>query len=99
MEIKKTKNFTELGWKTTATLAQNEYSIDSAVAIGQRIEIIGRYFVGRECDENCKTMQFMMFGVVIVDVNIKIRNGTLTAINCIVYDLEGPIKITPKLVY
>jgi len=41
-KIKKTKYFTELGWKTTATLVQERYSIEEAVRIGERIEAIGQ---------------------------------------------------------
>lgn len=96
-KIKKTKNFTELGWKTTATLAQEGYSIEVAVRIGKRIEAIGQLFVGEEYDNNYQIIRFDAPYDVIVDIGVKFKNGTMTAVNCTVIDYEKPVVIFPSL--
>lgn len=98
-KIKKTKNFTELGWKTTATLAQEGYSIEVAVRIGKRIEAIGQLFVGREYNNEYKTIAFLVYCVINVEIDIKFKNGTMTAKCCRVFDGENATTITPSLAY
>ncbi len=98
-EIKKTKNFTELGWKTTATLAQEGYSIEVAVRIGKQIEAIGQLFVGREYNNEYKTIIFLVCCVINVEIDIKFKNGTMTAKCCRVFDCEKATMITPSLAY
>lgn len=94
-KIKKTKYFTELGWKTTATLVQERYSIEEAVLIGKRIENIGQLYVGQEYDDNYQTIRFIAPYDVIVDIGVKFKNGTMTAVNCTVIDYEKPVVIFP----
>ena len=98
-KIKKTKNFTELGWKTTATLVQERYSIEEAVLIGKRIENIGQLFVGEEYDDNYTIIRFDAPYDVIVDIRVKFKNGTMTAKSCRVFDGEKATTITPALAY
>lgn len=95
-KIKKTKYFTELGWKTTATLVQERYSIKEAVLIGKRIENIGQLFVGEEYN-NYQIIRFDAPYDVIVDIGVKFKNGTMTAVNCTVMDYEKPVVIFPSL--
>lgn len=99
MEIKAAEKFTELAWKTTATLAQEGYSIEEAVCIGRRIEAIGQQFVGREYNDEYKTIQFLAYCVIIVDIDIKFKNGTMTAKCCRVFDREKATTIFPSLAY
>nr|DAG78414.1 MAG TPA: hypothetical protein [Caudoviricetes sp.] len=99
MEIKETENFTDLAFKTTATLAQDGYSIEEAVRIGRRIEAIGQQFIGREYNNDYKTIQFLVYCVITVDIDIKFKNGTLTAKCCRVFDRKKGITITPFLAY
>lgn len=99
MEIKTTENFTDLAFKTTATLAQERHSIEAAARIGERIEAVGQLFVGREYNNDYKSIQFIMFGVITVDIDVKFKNGTLTAKCCRVFDREKGITITPFLAY
>ncbi len=99
MEIKKTEEFTELAYKTTATLAQEGYSIETAVCIGRRIEAIGQQFVGREYNDEYKTIQFLAYCVITVDIDIKFKNGTMTAKCCRVFDRQNVITIYPSLAY
>ena len=96
-KIKKTKYFTELGWKTTATLAQERYSIEEAVRIGKRIEAIGQLFVGQEYDGKYQIIRFDAPYDVIVAIRVKFKNGTMTAVNCTVMDYEKPVVIFPSL--
>ena len=98
-KIKKTEYFTELGWKTTATLAQEGYSIEVAVRIGKRIEAIGQLFVGREYNNEYKTIAFLVYCVINVEIDIKFKNGTMTAKCCRVFDGEKATMITPSLAY
>lgn len=98
-KIKKTEYFTELGWKTTATLAQEGYSIEVAVRIGKRIEAIGQLFVGREYNNEYKTIAFLVYCVINVEIDIKFKNGTMTAKCCRVFDGENATTITPSLAY
>lgn len=97
MEIKSTENFTELAFKTTATLVQERYSIEEAVCIGKRIEAIGQLFVGKEYDDNYQIIRFDAPYDVIVDIEVKFKNGTMTAVNCMVIDYEEPVVIFPSL--
>jgi hypothetical protein len=97
MEIKATKKFTDLAFKTTATLAKGGYSTEATTAIGLRIEKIGRDFVGREYTDDYKIIRFDALYDVIVDIGVKFKNGTMTAVNCTVCDGEKPIVIFPSL--
>lgn len=99
MEIKTTKKFTDLAFKTTATLAQEGYSIEVAVRIGKRIEAIGQLFVGREYNNEYKTIAFLVYCVINVEIDIKFKSGTMTAKCCRVFDGEKATMITPSLVY
>lgn len=99
MEIKATEKFTDLAFKTTATLVQEGYSIEEAVLIGKRIEAIGQLFVGREYNNEYKTIAFLMYCVINVEIDIKFKNGTMTAKCCRVFDGEKATTITPSLVY
>lgn len=99
MKIKATEKFTDLAFKTTATLAQEGYSIEEAVRIGRRIEAIGQQFVGREYNNDYKTIQFPAYCVITVDIDIKFKNGTMTAKCCRVFDREKATTITPSLAY
>lgn len=99
MEIKATENFTDLAFKTTATLAQEGYSIEAAARIGKRIEAVGQLFVGREYNNDYKSIQFLMYCVITVDIDVKFKNGTLTAKCCRVFDREKGTTITPFLAY
>lgn len=97
MEIKTTKKFTDLAFKTTATLVQERYSIEDAVRIGERIAAIGQLFVGEEYYDNYQIIRFDAPYDVIVDISVKFKNGTLTAVNCTVIDYEKPVVIFPSL--
>lgn len=97
MEIKATKKFTDLAFKTTATLVQERYSIEEAVLIGKRIESIGQLFVGKEYDDNYQIIRFDAPYDVIVDIGVKFKNGTMTAVKCTVIDYEKPVVIFPSL--
>lgn len=99
MEIKATKKFTDLAFKTTATLAQEGYSIEDAVRIGERIEAIGQLFVGREYNNEYKTIAFLVYCVINVEIDIKFKNGTMAAKCCRVFDGEKATMITPALAY
>ncbi len=97
MEIKTTKKFTDLAFKTTATLVQEGYSIEDATGIGRIIEKIGRDLVGREYADDFKIIRFVTLYDVIVDIVVKFKNGTMTAVNCTVMDYEKPVVIFPSL--
>ena len=97
MKIKATEKFTDLAFKTTATLMQERYSIEDAVRIGERIEAIGQLFVGEEYDNNYQIIRFDAPYDVIVDIRVKFKNGTMTAVNCTVIDYERPVVIFPSL--
>ena len=97
MEIKTTKKFTDLAFKTTATLVQERYSIEEAVLIGKWIENIGQLFVGQEYDDNYQIIRFIAPYDVIVDIGVKFKNGTMTAVKCTVIDYEKPVVIFPSL--
>lgn len=97
MEIKTTEKFTDLAFKTTATLAKSGYSIEAATAIGQRIEKIGRDFVGREYADDYKIIRFDALYDVIVCILVQFKNGTMTAVNCTVRDIENSIIVFPPL--
>lgn len=99
MEIKATEKFTDLAFKTTATLAQEGYSIEVAVCIGEHIESVGQQFVGREYNNNYKTIVFLVYCVINVEIDIKFNNGTMTAKCCRVFDGEKATTITPFLKY
>lgn len=99
MEIKATEKFTDLAFKTTATLVQEGYSIELAVRIGKRIEAIGQLFVGREYNNEYKTIAFLVYCVINVEIDIKFKNGTMTAKCCRVFDGEKATTITPPLEY
>lgn len=99
MEIKATEKFTDLAFKTTATLAKGGYSIEAATAIGQRIEKIGRDFVGREYTDDYKIIRFDALYDVIVDIGVQFKSGTMTAVNCTVCDNEKPIIVFPPLAF
>lgn len=97
MNIKATKKFTDLAFKTTATLVQERYSIEEAVLIGKRIEAIGQLLVGNEYYDNYQIIRFDAPYDVIVDIRVKFKNGTMTAVNCTVIDYEKPVVIFPSL--
>lgn len=96
MQIKATEKFTDLAFKTTATLVQEGYSIEEAVLIGKRIEAIGQLWVSNEYYDNYQIIRFIAPYDVIVDIVVKFKNGTLTAVNCTVIDHEKPVVIFPS---
>ncbi len=99
MKIKATEKFTDLAFKTTATLAKSGYSTEAATAIGRRIEKIGRDFVGREYTDDYKIIGFDALYDVTVDILVGFKNGTMTAVNCTVCDKGKPIIVFPPLAF
>lgn len=99
MEIKATEKFTDLAFKTTATLAKSGYSIEASTAIGRRIEKIGRDFVGREYADDYQIIRFSALYNVVVDIGVQFKNGIMTAVNCTISDSEKPIVIFPSLAF
>lgn len=98
MEIKATEKFTDLAFKTTATLAQEGYPIEKAVHIGKRIETIGQLLVGREYNNDYESIIFLVYCVINVVIDVKFKNGTLTANRCRIFDREEKtIRIAPFL--
>lgn len=99
MEIKATEKFTDLAFKTTATLAQEGYSMEDAVYIGQRIEAIGQQFVKMEYNNEYTIIAFNAYFMIKVKIDIKFKNGTMTAERCRVFDRQNVITIYPSLAY
>lgn len=96
MKILKTEDFVELGWKTTAILAKNGYSTETAVLAGRMVAKFGETLVGNEYLGEYSTIRFTS-GKTVFDVKISFENETMIAYCCVVHEDEKEIVIFPTL--
>lgn len=95
-KIKKTEDFTDLGWKTTAVLAQNGYHIETAVLAGRMVAKFGETLVGNEYFGEYSTIRFTS-GKTVFDVKVSFENETMIAYCCVAHEGEKEIVIFPSL--